>query len=86
MRNPLAAVIEKTYGPLPKVDLAPLVRADVHVMAIVKHATRERFVILFDDDHKIETLRTLAHWATEPTLSFTWVDAAVLSQKVRSLE
>jgi hypothetical protein len=79
MRNPLAAVIEKTYGPLPKSD-----DDDVHVMAIVKGA--ERFVFLFDFAHRAEMLRVLGRFASNPELSFTWADAAILSQKVNSIQ
>ncbi len=43
----------------------------------------ERYVFLFDDAHKAEVLRTLGRFASNPELSFTWYDAAVLSQKVR---
>jgi hypothetical protein len=38
---------------------------------------------LFDDAHRAETLRTLGRYASNPELSFTWYDAAVLSQKIR---
>jgi hypothetical protein len=32
---------------------------------------------------RAETLRTLGRFASNPQLSFTWYDAAVLSQKIR---
>ena len=60
-----------------------LVARDVNVLALMKG--EERYVFLFDDDHRGETLRTLGRYATNPELSFTWYDAAVLSQKVRQL-
>ncbi len=56
---------------------------DVNVLALMKG--EERYVFLFDDDHRGETLRTLGRYASNPELSFTWYDAAVLSQKVRQL-
>jgi hypothetical protein len=59
------------------------VTRDVNVLALMKG--EERYVFLFDDDHRGETLRTLGRYASNPELSFTWYDAAVLSQKVRQL-
>ena len=60
-----------------------LVARDVNVLALMKG--EERYVFLFDDEHRGETLRTLGRYASNPELSFTWYDAAVLSQKVRQL-
>ena len=56
---------------------------DINVLALVKG--EERYVFLFDDNHRSETLRMLGRYASNPELSFTWYDAAVLSQKVRSI-
>ncbi|MFO0869465.1 MAG: hypothetical protein U0935_11085 [Pirellulales bacterium] len=56
---------------------------DVNVLALVKG--NERYVFLFDDDHRAEVLRTLGRYAADPDLSFTWHDAAMLSQKVRQI-
>jgi hypothetical protein len=57
------------------------VQGDINVLALVKGA--ERYVFLFDDASRAETLRVLGRYASNPDLSFTWYDAAVLSQKVR---
>ena len=54
---------------------------DINVLALVKG--EERYIFLFDDEHRAETLRTLGRYASNPELSFTWYDAAVLSQKIR---
>ena len=54
---------------------------DINVLALVKGA--ERYVFLYDDASRAETLRTLGRFASNPELSFTWYDAAVLSQKIR---
>ena len=54
---------------------------DINVLALVKG--EERYVFLYDDDNRAETLRTLGRYASNPELSFTWYDAAVLSQKIR---
>jgi hypothetical protein len=57
------------------------VTQDINVLALVKGS--ERYIFLFDDDNRAETLRTLGRYASNPELSFTWYDAAVLSQKIR---
>ena len=54
---------------------------DVNILALVKYT--ERYVFLYDDESREELLRTLGRFAKNPELSFTWYDAAVLSQKVR---
>jgi len=57
------------------------VTKDINVLALVKG--NERYVFLFDDDNRGEALRTLGRYASNPELSFSWYDAAVLSQKIR---
>jgi len=57
------------------------VSQDINVLALVKG--KERYVFLYDDASRAETLRTLGRYASNPELSFTWYDAAVLSQKIR---
>jgi len=57
------------------------VTQDVNVLALVKGS--ERYIFLYDDGNRAETLRMLGRYASNPELSFTWYDAAVLSQKVR---
>lgn len=54
---------------------------DINVLALVKGG--ERYIFLYDDASRAETLRVLGRYASNPDLSFTWYDAAVLSQKVR---
>jgi len=57
------------------------VSQDINVLALVKG--HERYIFLFDDKNRSEALRTLGRYASNPDLSFTWYDAAVLSQKIR---
>jgi hypothetical protein len=57
------------------------VTQDINVLALVKG--EERYIFLFDDAHKSDALRTLGRYASNPELSFTWHDAAVLSQRLR---
>ena len=54
---------------------------DINVLALVKGA--ERYIFLYNDENRSEVLRTLGRYASNPDLSFSWYDAAVLSQKVR---
>jgi hypothetical protein len=57
------------------------VARELNVLALVKGD--EKYVFLFDDANRSEALRTLGRFASNPELSFTWYDAAVLSQKIR---
>lgn len=54
---------------------------EINVLAMVKG--EERYIFLYDDEHRTETLRMLGRYAADPELSFTWYDAAVLSKKIR---
>ena len=54
---------------------------DINVLTLVKGA--ERYVFLYDDASHAELLCSLGRFASNPELSFTWYDAAVLSQRVR---
>lgn len=54
---------------------------EVNVLALVKG--EEKFIFLFDDENKDETLRQLARFAANPDLDFSWYDAAMLSRKIR---
>jgi hypothetical protein len=56
----------------------------VNVVALVKGS--ERYVFLYDDQSAATLLQTLGRFAADAELSFTWYDAAVLSQKVRHME
>ena len=56
---------------------------DINVLALVKGS--ERYIFLYDDSQRAETLRILGRYASNPELSFSWYDAAVLSQKVRQM-
>lgn len=54
---------------------------EINVLALVKG--EERFIFLFDDVNRDETLRQLARFAADPELDFSWYDAAMLSRKIR---
>ena len=51
-----------------------------NVLALIKG--RERYVWLYTDDNRRETLRQIGRAAADPELSLTWQDAAVLSAKL----
>ncbi len=56
----------------------------MNVLALVKNS--ERYVFLYDDDSLDSVLQKLGEYAADKELSFSWYDAAVLSQKVRRLK
>jgi len=55
----------------------------INVVALVKDT--ERYIFLYDNDSAPALMQTLGRFAGDPDLSFSWYDAAVLSQKVRRL-
>jgi len=57
--------------------------AGINVIALVKET--ERYIFLYDDESPSALLQTFGRFAGDPELSFSWYDAAVLSQKVRKL-
>jgi len=56
---------------------------EVNVVALVRG--EEQYIFVFDEANRTETLRMLGRYAADPQLSFTWFDAALLSQRVREL-
>jgi hypothetical protein len=62
----------------------PSVNDDINVLALIKG--NERYIFLYDDSQRAEALRMLGRHASNPELSFSWYDAAVLSQKIRQEE
>ena len=59
----------------------PHTNQDINVLALVKG--RERYIFLYDNQSRAETLRVFGRFASDEELSFSWYDAAVLSQKLR---
>src|SRR5262249_43722144 len=55
----------------------------INVLALLKG--EERYIFLYDDRSAEQILQTLGSYAADPELSFSWYDAAVLSQRVRQL-
>jgi hypothetical protein len=56
---------------------------NVNILAFVKGT--ERYIVLYDDAAREAALQTLGRWASHSDLSFTWYDAAVLSQRIRKM-
>jgi hypothetical protein len=56
---------------------------EINVLALIKG--EERYIFLYDDNNRTETLRALGRFAADPQLSFSWNDAAVMSKKVREM-
>ena len=54
-----------------------------NVIALVKDG--ERYVFLYDDQSADALLRQFGRDAYDESLSFSWYDAAVLSQRVRRM-
>ena len=57
---------------------------ELNVLALVKDS--ERYIFLYDEESSDTLLQTLGRFAADKDLSFTWYDAAVLSQKVRRMQ
>ena len=55
----------------------------MNVLALVRDG--HRYVFLYDDNSVDTILTTLSDYASDPELDFTWYDAAVMAQRVRSL-
>ena len=55
---------------------------DVNVAAVVKGV--ERYVFFFRDADQAAALEVMGRFASNPELSFTWFDAAVMSRKIRA--
>lgn len=55
---------------------------EIRVLTLVKG--EERFVLIFNKSDRAKAIKRLGVMAADKKLSFTWYDAAVLAQKVRS--
>ena len=56
--------------------------ADINVVGVQKDG--ENYLFLYRDDQFDDVLRSIGRTASQDDLTFSWYDAAVLSQKVRS--
>ncbi len=56
-------------------------RREYNVLALIKG--NERYVFVYDDETHEALIDVLRDSAADPQLSFTWFDAAVLTEKAR---
>jgi hypothetical protein len=57
------------------------VQREVNVLALIKG--NERFIYIYDDAGQQPLIETFRDQAADPRLSFSWFDAAVLTEKAR---
>ena len=55
----------------------------VNVLALVRD--EHRYIFLYDDESIREVLSHLSASAADPELEFSWYDAAILSQRIRTM-
>jgi hypothetical protein len=55
---------------------------EINILALVKG--EEHYVFLYTEESQQETIQAIRDWAADPRLSFSWFDAAVLTQRLQS--
>lgn len=65
-------------------DNNPFRTGEIYVTCLIKGA--ERYVFMYDDSQEVlaATLRVVGRYASNKELSFSWFDAAVVSQRIRA--
>lgn len=58
--------------------------SEVHFAILPKGA--ERFIVIWGQGQRADALRTIAEWAADPDLWFTWFDAARMAQAIREFD
>ena len=58
---------------------------DTDVVSLHKTATGEVYMVIFPPDQGCEAIQAIGRWARNPDLSFTWFDAAALSENVSAI-
>jgi len=59
-----------------------MMHGDRLVTALIKGG--EKYVFLYDEQHRSQTICAISRMAANQELSLTWYDAAVLTQHVRA--
>jgi hypothetical protein len=54
---------------------------ELNVLALIKG--NERYIYVYDDESRPDLIDALRNQAADPRLSFSWFDAAVLTEKAR---
>jgi hypothetical protein len=57
------------------------VRREFNVLALIKG--NEKYVFVYDDDSRQRLLDAFRDQAADPRLSFSWFDAAIMTDKAR---
>jgi hypothetical protein len=57
------------------------VRRELNILALIKG--NERYVFIYDDGSRQSLIDAFRDQAADPRLSFSWYDAAVLTDKAR---
>jgi hypothetical protein len=57
------------------------VAREFNVLALIKG--QERYIFVYDDDSRQPLIETFRDQAADPQLTFSWFDAAVLTEKAR---
>jgi hypothetical protein len=57
------------------------VRRELNILALIKG--NERYLYIYDDDSRAALIDAFRDQAADPRLSFSWYDAAVLTDKAR---
>jgi hypothetical protein len=57
---------------------------EFNILALLKG--KERYVFVYDDASRLPLLDAFRDQAADPALSFSWFDAAVLTEKARAQE
>lgn len=75
-------IVEYTTACVPSLaEKGSFVGREFNVLALVKGC--ERYVFVYDDASGEELLASFKTSAADPSLSFNWFDAAVLTEKAR---
>ena len=82
-RKSIATQIEQTYGLLPEPMRPGSFEFLCRGMLGAPTKDDEKYLFVYADDQIAEVLRVFGRFATNCELSFSWYDAAVLSQQVR---
>ena len=56
-------------------------RCELNVLALIKD--NEQYVFVYDDDSRQPLIDAFRDTAADPRLSFTWFDAAILTERAR---
>lgn len=73
---------ERGVPPHAPCSMPPAPSLDVNVLTLRKGA--HTWMLMYLDRDRPAALSQLGRWASSPELNFTWFDAAVLAQKIRS--